>query len=36
MCKNEEVPQGIYLYVVKYSLIQNESVEQTGTITLIS
>jgi len=35
MYKNQEVPQGVYLYVVKYSLLQNEPAEQRGTITLI-
>ncbi len=35
MYKNQDVPEGVYLYVVKYALLQNEPVEQRGTITLI-
>lgn len=33
--KNQEVPQGVYIYVVKYSLLQNEPIQQHGTVTLL-
>ncbi len=35
MYKNQEVPPGVYIYVVNYSLLQNEPVQQRGTVTLI-
>ncbi len=33
--KSKEVPPGVYIYVVNYSLLQNEPVQQRGTVTLI-
>jgi gliding motility-associated-like protein len=35
MYKNQQAEQGVYLYVVNYSLLQNEPLQQKGTVTLI-
>ncbi len=35
MYKNEKVDPGIFLYVVNYALLQNEPLQQRGTVTVI-
>lgn len=35
MYKNEEINQGVYIYVINYTLLQNEPLQQRGTVTLI-
>ncbi len=35
MYKNEKVDQGIFVYVVNYALLQNEPLQQRGTVTVI-
>jgi len=35
MYKNQEAEPGVYVYVVNYTLLQNEPLQQRGTVTLI-